>query len=376
MKKIFNKICILLPLLILMTACGSDDMEFKNAEVSEVTKLYEPTDGKAINLTSSGSLYFSWEPALAQDGGAALYEVYFDKAGGDFSSPLYILSSDLNGYSNGADISHKILNKVAALAGAEPGETITLSWTVASSRGINPKISKMSSSLTVTRIEGLEDPGQVYITGAGTEAGSDLANALPLHRIGDGEYEIYVKLVSGASYTFVDSKSGSPASYYIDENSKLKEGSDAVANTLDGIYRIKIDFGSASASSPVKIEEVGYWFCPTNKTEWKLSYEGKGVWKGAGPVNFKVESWGGDERYKFRVITKDLKGVEALEDWGPANAGEDGKPSGTASYYNLAIYTSASQWDHKWKFANDFNGKTVTLTVKMTGDTYTHEVSL
>ena len=93
-------------------------------------------------------------------------------------------------------------------------------------------------------------------------------------------------------------------------------------------------------------------------------------------VNFKVESWGGDERYKFRVITKDLKGVEALEDWGPANAGEDGKPSGTASYYNLAIYTSVSQWDHKWKFANDFNGKTVTLTVKMTGDTYTHEVSL
>ncbi|GHV39984.1 hypothetical protein FACS1894179_05770 [Bacteroidia bacterium] len=358
-----------------MTACGSDNMEYTNAEVTEVTKLYEPANEKAINLTSSGSLYFSWEPALAQDGGAPLYEVYFDKAGGDFSSPIYILASDLNGYSSGADISHKILNKIAGLAGAQPGETITLAWAVASSRGINQKVSKVSNSITVTRIEGLEDPGQVYITGDGSEAGSDLSNALAMHRSGDGEYEVYVKLVSGGTYKFVDSKSGSPVEYYIADG-KLREGSEGTANTLDGVYRIKIDFGAASASTPIEITEVGYWFCPNNTIEWKLAYQGKGIWKGTGPVNFKQESWGGDERYKFRVTLKDSKGTESQEDWGPANAGEDGKPSGTASYYNLAIYTSVSQWDHKWKFANDFDGKTVTLTVKMTGDTYTHEVSL
>ncbi len=271
--------------------------------------------------------------------------------------------------------SHKILNKVAALAGAEPGETITLAWTVASSRGINQKISKVSNKITVTRIEGLEDPGQVFITGEGSESGSNLANALPMHRLGEGEYEVYVKLVAGGTYKFVDSKSGSPAEYYIADG-KLKEGTEGTANTLNGVYRIKIDFGSASASTPVEITEVGFWFCPTNSVDWKLSYQGKGVWKGAGPVTFKQESWGRDQRYKFRVSLKDTKGTESLEDWGPANANEDGTPSGTASYYNLAIYTSISQWDHKWKFASDFDGKTVNLTVKMTGDTYTHEVSL
>lgn len=375
MKKIFYNIFVLLSFVMLMSACGTDDMEFKNADVTEVKKLYEPATEKAINLTSSGSLYFSWEPAIAQDGGAPLYEVYFDKDGGDFSSPLFVLSSDLNGYSSGADISHKILNKVAALAGAEPGETITLAWTVASSRGINQKISKVSNKITVTRIEGLEDPGQVFITGEGSEAGSDLGNALPMHRLGEGEYEVYVKLVAGGTYKFVDSKSGSPAEYYIADG-KLKEGTEGTANTLNGVYRIKIDFGSASASSPVEITEVGFWFCPTNSVEWKLSYQGKGVWKGAGPVTFKQESWGRDQRYKFRVSLKDSKGTESKEDWGPANANEDGTPSGTASYYNLAIYTSISQWDHKWKFASDFDGKTVNLTVKMTGDTYTHEVSL
>ena len=375
MKKIFYNIFVLLSFVMLMSACGTDDMEFKNADVTEVKKLYEPATEKAINLTSSGSLYFSWEPAIAQDGGAPLYEVYFDKERGDFSSPLYVLPSDLNGYSSGADISHKILNKIAKLAGAEPGETISLVWTVVSSRGINQKMCKESNKITVTRIQGLEDPGQVYITGNGSEAGNNLSNAIALHRSGDGEYEAYVKLVAGGIYKFVDSKSGTPAEYYIADG-KLQEGSEGTENTLDGVYRIKLDFGTASASTPVEITEVGFWFCPNNKIEWKLTYQGKGVWKGAGPVNFKQEGWGLDERYKFRVTVKDSKGKESQEDWGPANYGEDGKPSGTAKYYNLAVYNSTEQFDPKWKFANDFNGKTVNLTVKMTGDTYTHEVSL
>lgn len=95
MKKIFYNIFVLLSFVMLMTACGTDDMEFKNADVTEVKKLYEPATEKAISLTSSGSLYFSWEPAIAKDGGSPLYEVYFDKDGGDFSSPLFVLSSDL-----------------------------------------------------------------------------------------------------------------------------------------------------------------------------------------------------------------------------------------------------------------------------------------
>lgn len=42
MKKIFYNIFVLLSFVMLMTACGTDDMEFKNADVTEVKKLYEP----------------------------------------------------------------------------------------------------------------------------------------------------------------------------------------------------------------------------------------------------------------------------------------------------------------------------------------------
>ena len=68
--------------------------------------------------------------------------MFFDVLEGDFSKPIYSVTSDLNGFSNGAEISFKILNKIAANAGAEPGEVATVKWTVVSSRGINPQIAK------------------------------------------------------------------------------------------------------------------------------------------------------------------------------------------------------------------------------------------
>lgn len=66
-------------------------------------------------------------------------------AGLAFNTPLGAIASDIT------------LSRTAFRYSA--GETITLAWTVASSRGINQKISKVSNKITVTRIEGLEDPG-------------------------------------------------------------------------------------------------------------------------------------------------------------------------------------------------------------------------
>lgn len=372
MRTIINKILIVLPIVALFfTGCKSDDMNFKDATVTAVELLYEPTSGKTVNLTANGSLYFSWSPALAADGAAPLYEIYFDKVDGDFSNPIYILTSDNNGYTNGCAVQHTVLNKIATLLGAKPGETASLKWTVNSTRGVNQLLSKESATLTVTRINGFEDPGQLYITGSGTEAGDNLSNALPMHSVGEGVYEVYTKLISGGNYTFVDSNEGTPNSYYV-ENGKLNELTDGLIasnNTLDGVYRVRVNLTAASADDPIEITNVGFWFCPTNEVEWNLEYQGRGIWKGEGLVTFKTESWGLDQRYKFRVTT-----ATSEEDWGPANANEDGTPSGTASYYNIAVYTPADQWSHKWKFADEFNGKNTTLTVTMAGATYTHSV--
>ncbi len=379
MKTIFNKILILFLFAVGFIACKSDDMNFSDAAVTPVKTLYEPADAKAINLTPTGSLFFAWEPAAVEDGGSPLYEVLFDKEDGNFSNPIYVIASDQNGYSGGASIPHKILSKVAGYAGAEPGTTTTIKWTVRASRGINQVICPDSRKLTLTRFVGFAElPDQVYITGSGTEAGDGLATAMQMTRKAQGEYEIYVKLIAGGTYKFVDSKTGTPREFYIESN-MIKEATGATPNTLNGVYRLSLDFNTASPASPIEITNVGYWFSPNNKVEWSLPYAGKGTWKGTGMVNFKQESWGRDQRYKFRVTTKDASGTTIMEDWGPKNMNEDGTPSGAASYYEIKAYLTASlndpQWNPKWKFASEFDGANVTLTVKMFGDQYTHEIS-
>ena len=63
-----------------MSACTSD-MEFKDSQVSAITQLYEPADGKSVTLQASAtaSTIFAWEAAKAEDSGSPLYEVVYDE---------------------------------------------------------------------------------------------------------------------------------------------------------------------------------------------------------------------------------------------------------------------------------------------------------
>ena len=134
MKTIFSTIALFSAVLF-ATSC-TEDMEYKDSKVSSVNQLYEPTDGKEVVLQSS---------AKAEDSGAPLYEVVFDKEGGDFSKPIYKVLSDNGGSLSYATISHKTLNKVGAAAGLNSGETGTLVWTVMASRGLNSVMAKQEA---------------------------------------------------------------------------------------------------------------------------------------------------------------------------------------------------------------------------------------
>ena len=72
--KAIIKLGILSFFLLIISSCNNKDEI--NLNVSAVNTLYEPTDGKSVVLQSSASatLYFEWEPALAEDGGMVLYE--------------------------------------------------------------------------------------------------------------------------------------------------------------------------------------------------------------------------------------------------------------------------------------------------------------
>lgn len=381
MKATFNKIYIFLAIILTASACSSDDMNFKDATVTPVQSLYEPANNKAVKLLSSASasLYFEWEAVRTEDSGAALYEVLFDKVGGDFSNPIYTVTSDNNGYTNAATITHKIMNKVAAKAGIEPGAQGSVIWTVASSRGINRVLSKESRTLTITSLNGFADiPDEVFITGEGSEGGVTLADAIPFKLTAQGEFEIYTKLESGKTYHFVDRASGTPRIFYTEDNAVIKEdenGKSTVSKTA--VYRINIDF-NVSTITYTEIKSLGVYFCPSGTIIWNLDYKGKGIWTGSGKIEFKQEGWGRDERYKFQMETI-ANGTSVIEQLGTLN-GTDSQPTASSdeSYYYIKLLQggAVNQWDNKWKFQSTIDGTTPTISVILQGNKpYSHSIN-
>ena len=77
MKNIIIKLFTLSLFVTFITGCNSDGL-IRDLGVTPVQKLYEPTDGRVIELNANGSLNFEWEPALVEDSSKPLYEVVFD----------------------------------------------------------------------------------------------------------------------------------------------------------------------------------------------------------------------------------------------------------------------------------------------------------
>ena len=327
MKTKITKVVALFTTLAIIFSC-TEDMEYRDTAVSPVNQLYEPISGKSVELVASAtaSLFFEWEAAKAEDSGSPLYEIVFDKEGGNFSNPLYKVLSDNNGARNYATISHKTLNKIGAAAGLNSG-------------------------------------------------GSDISQAVPCSSPEQETFEIFTRLKGGKSYKLVDKTNDNANYFYIDGN-RIVEGEGETTVEKDGIYRITMDFSIASVSIQ-EVKSVGVFFCPSNKVIFELSYKGNGIFEGEGKVTFKQESWGKDQRYKLLMSYSDKDMY-----WGTLND-VDSSPNGAGqedSYYFIKEYGinegSEPQWNHKWKFDNQFDGSMTKVTVKFNGANYTHFVSL
>lgn len=372
MKAISIKCAVLFSFILAFTACSSDG-EVRDLGVNAVKTLYEPDNGKAVVLqaSASASLYFEWEPSLAEDGGAVLYEVAFDKADGDFSNPVSIVTADNNGGDNHATITHKQLNQIAALAGVESAEEGTLKWTVYASKGINPVKAEEERTLTVTRLAGFaEVPSQLYITGEATEVGADLDKAMIMRKVTDGEFEVFIKLTEGQSFKFVSANTGTPTEYSLSGEKLVEGGSTTVTKT--GIYKYYVDFNAGSFTSK-EVTKVK-WFLNWSQREIELEYQGMGVWA---LNNYTMSGLDGsdntDDRYKFR-----MESSEGETEWRAA-INNDNKPTGNDEYFYMTEKTNVDQWTNNevWKTpaTDGWNDKTYDVTFSLnTQSAYTHSL--
>lgn len=376
MKKYLSAIIVALPVMfgLMLTSCKKDyEM---NTNLKAVDKLTAPVDAKYVKLqpSTSASVSFEWDQARAEDGSLVLYEVLFDKEGGDFSNPLATIASDGGGVQNKLSLSHKDLNGIANKAGIASLGTGKIIWTVNASKGYNIVKALETRSVEVERPNGFaEIPVDVFLTGDATEGGADLAQAIRLKSTTAGVFEIYTSLKDG-KYQFVDRNTGTPSTFYID-GTALKENGESTQSGGTKQYRLRVDFNNADASI-TEITAVGLWFAPENKILYTLPYEGNSTWSIKNqPIVFHQESWGRDERYKFRLDVKSADGTAGTEWFGSANQ-DNQRPTATSplSYWELRPVTS-NQYDNSFKFNGDADNKNADVNVYFKADkNYTHEV--
>lgn len=379
MKKIIIRLAFLASALLILTACN-ETMGDPDNSLKEVKTLIEPTDGKTIVLQSaaSASEYFEWDYTDMENGGPVIYQIAFDRESGDFSSPVYLVFSNNNGFQNNATISHKQLNKILGMVGIAPSETGKIKWTVFSSKGTQAVKAEQENIISITRLAGFAEediPIDLYVTGDASEGGTDLSLAHKMKAVSSGEFEVYTKLKAGTPFYFVNANSGTPNEFSIAEGLVKKDGTSTVAT--DGIYRITLDFNTG-ASTTTLVTRIGFYFSPDGRILFDLPYKGYGVFQTTETVTFKQEGWGRDERYKFRMFVKEDGGAgeERELEWGTLNQTDSRPtPSSPASYYYLQLLTNLTQWDNKWKLMGDFDGSPAVYTIYLQADQpYTHSI--
>jgi hypothetical protein len=347
---------------LLLVHCDKDERDI-NLTISEVTNIFTPVDGLSIQVKPTNAttvVTFEWEQARAEDGSLVMYEVAFDQENGDFSSPFYKVASDGNGVNNRLSLTYGALSNIAKLGGADFFEKKKFKWTVYASKGTNVKKATVERTIEIERPGGFDPmPGSVFMMGSATEAGATLAEALPMQSLGNNVFEIFTKLKPG-TYKFVDGTTGTPREFYIYEEAGAqligKDG-ETTYNGPEKIVRLRLDFNSLNTSM-AEVKSLQLWYSPDNKFWFTLPYVGKGIWRYEGyTVQLKQESWGIDERHKYKMVYNDGTGDKDL--WlnysTNDSPGQDGQYPHTVAYRTINMTTNnGSQYDWTWKFDRNY----------------------
>lgn len=364
-----KKILLICSVLLAMVSC-QEDYEL-NANFTLPTELDSPASIE-LDVASSVPVVLSWTGGGAADGGIVLYEVLFDKADGDFSKPLATMKSDLGAMPR-LSITHAAINTIARNAGIHPLETGDIKWTVNASKGGVVKRADKVATITVTRGEGIDNiPAELYLYGSATENSGQ--GGLPFRCVEEGVFQIYTKLSAG-KVLFKSATTGETFNYYIDENSKLREGDGetTVAASAE-VTRLTVNFNTMGMT----IDKIGssvrcIWGASFTDIA-VLDYTGNGKFAGDGAIMFldpnnpasNPPGWLGwvEERYYFIA---QVNGGDMC--WGRGDGVSAERPVGgePASFYALHEF-QWSQWEHLWKMKGSLDMKHATITIDTNAD--------
>jgi starch-binding outer membrane protein SusE/F len=374
-KKYLYKAIYLFIVSALLCSCKKDNWG-KDLETTITTvSTTSPANNTFIPLDqlSNAVVTFEWQPVKTGDQTLVLYKVLFDKENGNFSQPLAAVVATTQGSKTNLILTHRDLNKIANKAGIKVLETGKVKWTVVASNGVVSDTSGEIKVLELKRPQGYaENPADVYITGSATEAGTDLTKAIKFKRLSDGVFELYTSLNTG-TYKIIDNATATPLTFILD-GAVIKDGTNANSPAATKtVYRIRLDFNTAMATL-TEIQWVGLWFAGYNGITSILTYDANGVWKATDiAIVWSTQSWGKDERYKFRVVEKDMNGMVTNVFWSSVNKDNSRPASSTAASYYYFKSNDSSQWDYTFKFEKE-SAKADILVKFQASDNYTHQI--
>lgn len=369
MKKKVSSVIMLLLLLATFTACervvnpGFDPDDYEPILPPEpVYTLSTYANGVHVTLLDDGlsNIVLKWIPSEKLGNMVVRYEVLFDRDGGDFTNPIYVSKSDNSGLADSLTISHNQVNNIARLAGIKSNTNGNLNWRIRVYCGLDDVTSSIIGSFSLTRLDGFDlIPETLYITGAGTEGGSDLTQALQFRDRSTADFEIFTKLTAGQEFSFVSStKSDSLVNYYYN-GTKLVENTGTMTVSQTGIYRLKVNFNDASYTID-EVTDVYYHYEPSNVRE-TLNYIGKGLWK-TDSFYAKMQSvdWAssGEKRYQMRMkLNLGTGSGEVQIIWGHKDSDQQSIPNAStdASYFNLYESPSTDSWAYSFRLPAQLN---------------------
>jgi hypothetical protein len=328
----------------------------------------------ALDPLSNAVVTFEWQAAKTADYTLVFYKLLFATETGSFANPVYIGTPASLGAKTTLSLTHRDLNKIASKAGIKALEKGKIKWAVVASNGIVSDTLAQPRYMELQRPAGFaENPVDLFVYGTATEAGTDINKAIRFKKLSDGVFELYTSFTAG-TYKLVDKTSGTPAVFVLD-GALIKDAA-AEANSPAGtktVYRINLDFNTATARL-TEIQSVGLWFAGYNSITNQLTYDANGVWKAADiAIVWSNQSWGKDERYKFRAVEKDMSGNLKNVYWSSVNKDNSRATSSSPASYYFFKSNDTSQWDYTFKFEKEAAKADVLVKFQSISD-YTHQV--
>ena len=346
-----------------------------------------PRNAYNMDLGTGQPVIFEWDYSM---GGNVRYQIVFDRENGNFSAPIYSVLSDNSGVSPKATVSAAILKSVAKTAGAQAGETVTVRWTVRTFKGMDSvtgvKDGQVRTLVLTLPVEIDVLPATVQLSGSAVEGSvRDMEHELSvskdasvvIEKRSSVAFASYLQMSDG-QLTLIDNYG---RKFYLTDDGKvgILGVSETAKNTpVTGLVCLSVDFEKLSWKA-VPVKNIWFWNHPWNVADTyqsRMAYQGNGVWTvTVDPFKIALNGGGYDSRYHFRI---DYNGADT-DRIGPRKRDVSTSEIGTQGYTDCFRFSDGfNQWDYSWKTPEtaDWDNHSVTVTLTMRGETYTHSITL